>query len=570
VFLTEQEVRNVIRKRLIQEATDGTEVVKDVGAGVAAGVGTAAALGAAAGVSGTVGTAVTGGAIATGTGIFGTGGAMVGGAMSGVAGLGAANVWNPVGWTIIGGIAVGTALYFLYGDADGNELVKKVLSSPNNPILDETQKLLGDLEKELAKDNPDAIPEGGFKHEQIPESEIAAYVEALYAATKGKLFGTGLGTDEEGIRKVFNEIPTLMDVAIVSKYFQEDYSDAWTFDSNLYNVMVNELGDSDFNKYVTRPLDPTKKPLIMLGGKPYTLEDLKKWGQDVEKAKKEAKEALVLIDPGSLKGNFVQRIQHIMNLYAVQKELGKNIAEDGAWGPKTNEMFYVFLNHVANNHTMFKDDDLFKNFKQGEHSWESVSTALISKYPGYISNAKGCLCFVTDGYNDNVDFGSGKKKLVGSGGGGKKRTKKVEDQAAEKKVGGAVGSVGTGLVPSVAVTLAGSGKNTLESIGFPAQTSQRLVSVVATRVRGTITGGTINLTVVVNKNGKVKSVRPAPGQRRNPINVQFENLKNVVRRFLEKAGSADNSLIQPSRTRENFRSKSRKFEIVFDFPAGTY
>ena len=190
---------------------------------------------------------------------------------------------------------------------------------------------------------------------------------------------------------------------------------------------------------------------------------------------------------------------------------------------------------------------------------------------------KGCLAFVVDGYNGNVDYGSGKKSISGGGsgggggggaGGGTKVTKQ-KVSGGEPDIKAATRS-GSGLVPEVSVTLAGPGKNTLESVGFPARTSERLASTISTRVKGTITGGVVNLTVVVNRNGTVNNVRIAPGQRRNPINKQFENLKNVVRRFLEKAGNANNELITPSRARVNFRQKTRKFELVLDFPAGTY
>ena len=118
--------------------------------------------------------------------------------------------------------------------------------------------------------------------------------------------------------------------------------------------------------------------------------------------------------------------------------------------------------------------------------------------------------------------------------------------------------------------MAGPGKNTLESVGFPPATSDRLVLAISKRVRGTITGGTINLTIVTNRSGIVSNVRVAPGQRRNPINKQFENLRNVVRRFLEKAGSADVDKIEASKVRAKIKAKSRKFELVLDFPAGTY
>ena len=578
MLLTEEEIRKIIRSRLI-EATDGLEVAKDVGAGVAAGVGTAAALGAGLGVAGGAGATVgaVSGVTALGAGL---------GAGTGLAAMstaGAVNFWNPVGWTLIGAAAVGTGLYFIFGDADGNEVVESVLSSPGNQLLNETQKLLADLEKQMSETSPENVPEGGFKHQQIPDSEIEAYVQALYAATKGKFFGTGLGTDEEGIRKVFNEIPTLMDVAIVSKYFYEDYSDAWTFDSNLYNVMINELGDSDFNKYVVRPLDPNKKPLLTLGGRSYTLEEIKNWGKDIKKAEEEIVSDVVLIDPNTLPGNLVQKIQHIMNKISAKNELGMTIEEDGRWGPQTDKMWGLVLNYAGNNPKIVGVEE----FKSGFYPWKEVSLSLIERYPGYTDDTCGCLSFVTDVHNTSTEYGEGTKRPVckggsgGSGGGnqgggrGRRSGGKDDTQQATRS-----GSVGSGLVPRIRVTLAGPGKNTLESLGFPGGTTSGLASTAATRVKGTITGGTINLSVVVARNGQVKNVRPANGQSRRMIRDQFEKLPNVVRRYLEKAGkipvgnisaeSKGGSKIVPGRAREKVRAKSRKFELVLDFPGGTY
>ncbi len=555
IFLNESEIRSVIRSRLLSEENTPTEVVKDVGTGLAAGVGTAAVLG-----SLGVGTAAAG---ATG----------IGGAAAGVMGLGAANFWNPVGWTIIGGAAVGATLYFILNQTDGDTFVKDVLSYPDGKMVDEIEKTLAELEVKL-KEQGVEIPGGGFKHEYMPDSEVEIYVEGLYSATKGTFFGTGIGTDEGQIKKYFTEIPTLMDVAKVSKFFYEDYQDAWTFDSNLYNVMTEELSESDFNKFVTRPLNPETKPVIKLGGKTYTLEELKSWGKDVEKVKKG--EDIEEIDPNSLDGNTTKKIQKIMNLYSEKSELGMKITEDGSWGKKTDGLWAEFLNHVVVNHTSFKENENLQSFKSGFHKWSDVSSAVIGTYPGYTGDLLGCLAFVADGYNGNVDFGSGKKKLSGPGGGGggnkgkstRKRTSGGDDNQAV--VSGDDGSGGSGLIPKVNVTLAGPGKNTLESVGFPAQTSARLAKTISTRVRGKITGGTINLTVVIDRNGVASSVRVAPGQRRNPINKQFENLRNVVRRFLEKAGKADLELINPSRARKAVGVKSRKFELVLDFPSGTY
>ena len=562
IFLNEKQIRAVIRKRLIQEANTPTEVAKDLGTGVAAGLGTAAAL--------TVGSAASSTVAA---GVLGSSGlaAMSG---TGVAGMAALNFWNPVGWTIIGAAAVGTALYFILDQTEGSEVVKQVLSHPGGTLVPEIEKTLKELETKLVAQGVE-IPDGGYKHQYIPDSDVDAYVNALYAATKGGALGLGIGTDEEGIRKVFNDIPTLMDVAKVSKYFQEDHSDAWTFDPNLYNVMTEELSQSDFNKYVTRPLNPEKKPVIMLGGKPFTLAELKEWNGTIEDVKDEDKTDSDLLDPNSLKGNTVQKIQNVMNLYSERSELGLKIGEDGKWGQKTDGLWEKYLNHVVVNHGVFKENGGLQTFKDGFHSWANVSEATVSTYPGYTGDMKGCLAFVVDGYNGNVDYGSGKKSISGGGGGGGGGGRKG---GGNQKIGGGeveepiTKSTGrsTGLIPDVNVTLAGPGKDTLESVGFPSQTSTRLAKTISTRVKGTITGGTINLTVVVNRNGVVSAVRVAPGQRRNPINKQFENLRNVVRRFLEKAGNADLALIDPSKARKAVRAKSRKFELVLDFPSGTY
>ena len=129
---------------------------------------------------------------------------------------------------------------------------------------------------------------------------------------------------------------------------------------------------------------------------------------------------------------------------------------------------------------------------------------------------------------------------------------------------------GFGLKPTVSVILAGQGKSSLESIGFGEGTTKGLIDAVSQRVKGNISGGTINLTVVTDRQGVVKNVRLAPGQRRSSVAKQFENLRNVVRRYLEKAGSADNNKIEPSRVRSKIRAKTRKFELVLNFPAGRY
>ena len=179
----------------MQETNTPTEVVKDLGTGVAVGVGTAATLGAM-GV-GTTAVAATG----------------MSGAAAGVLGLGAANFWNPVGWGIIGAAAVGTALYFILDQTEGSEVVKQVLSHPGGTLVPEIEKTLKELESKLSAQGVET-PEGGYKHQYIPDSEVDDYVNALYEATKGGFLNMGLGTDEEGIKVAFNNIPTLMDAML--------------------------------------------------------------------------------------------------------------------------------------------------------------------------------------------------------------------------------------------------------------------------------------------------------------------------------------------------------------------
>ncbi|HAI41578.1 MAG TPA: hypothetical protein DCM40_27425, partial [Maribacter sp.] len=456
-----------------------------------------------------------------------------------------------------------------------------------------TQKELSKIEEETKKklseagmnDQLENFP--SLQHAALKASDYRGWAEEFYQATKGSGdLAFGMGTDEDAIRDTIRKVGakgSLMDLAITSVVFFKEYN------KPLIKVLQEELSDEksltftgDMKTYVRDPIDEIENVICWTDGngqrKCYSEEELKKWIEETDKIIKAGgveDDDITVIDPNALDGNLVQRIQYIMNKYSERENLGLKIGEDGSWGPKTDSLWEKFLNHVVVNHTTFKGVEALQQFKDGFHSWDSVSAASVSTYPGYTSNMKGCLAFVTDGYNGNTDYGEGKKKISGGGGGvgpgPKKKVKQrtdIDQQPAIDDSGPEI--VTAGLQPDVRVTLAGPGKDTLESIGFPAKTSERLASTIATRVRGSITGGTINLTVVANRNGKVSSVRVAPGQRRNPINKQFENLKNVVRRFLEKAGNANNTLIEPSKARATFKSKSRKFELVLDFPPGRY
>ena len=577
MFLNEAEVRKIIRARLLKEQDTfqnistkelgddeqkGGEVAADVGIATLAGVGTAVGAAEVASLS----------------------------SLSALAAQGttAAAAGGPPGWAIAAGVAAAAGVAYLL--LDEGDVGAKVASILDGTWGAKTQKELSKIEEETKKklkeagmtDQLENFP--SLQHSALKESDYRGWAKEFYDATKGSGdLAFGMGTDEDAIRDTIRKVGakgSIMDLAITSVVFFKEYK------KPLIKVLQEELSDEksltftgDMKTYVRDPIDEIKNIICWVDGNGkrecYTEEELKKFVAETDKIIKEGgvvdKETKI-IDPNSLEGNFVKRIQKIMNMYSTRENLGVQINEDGSWGPKTDGLWTKFLNHVVVNHKTFKTVEPLQQFNSGFHEWSAVSAATISLYPGYTGRMKGCLAFVTDGYNGNTDYGEGKLKISGGGTRPSPTRKKVrqttsDDEPVSIPTGGRTGSK---LVPTARVTLAGSGKDTLESIGFPANTSDQLVSTIATRVRGDISGGVINLTVVVNRNGKVTSVRVAPGQRRNPIRRQFENLTNVVRRFLEKAGSADNKLITPSKARETFRAKSRKFELVLDFPAGTY
>lgn len=583
MFLNEAEIRKIIRLRLLKEQEDTFKKVstkelgddKQKGGEVAAEVGMATLAG--------VGTAVGAAEIASLSSV---------GALA-AQGATAAAASGPPGWAIAAGVAAAAGVAYLF--LDEGDVGAKVASILDGTWGAKTQKELSKIEEETKKklseagmdDQLENFP--SLQHAALKSSDYRGWAKEFYEATKGSGdLAFGMGTDEDAIRDTIRKVGakgSLMDLAITSVVFFKEYN------KPLIKVLQEELSDEksltftgDMKTYVRNPIDEIENVICWIDGNGkrecFSEEELKKWIKETDKIIKEGgvdDDDVTIIDPNTLDGNLVQKIQYVMNKYSERENLGLQISEDGSWGPKTDGLWEKFLNHVVVNHSTFKGIEALQQFKDGFHSWESVSVASVSTYPGYTSNMKGCLAFVTDGYNGNTDYGEGKLKIEGGGGvvPTPSKRKKVttpdsDDQGLNIPQGGETGS---GLVPKVRVTLAGQGKDTLESIGFPAGTSDNLVSTVATRVRGTISGGVINLTVVVNKDGVVRSVRVAPGQRRNPINRQFENLRNVVRRFLEKAGNADNEQITPSRTKRmkiNPNRNSRKFELVLDFPAGTY
>jgi hypothetical protein len=589
MFLNEAELRKVIRKRLLQEKSSeyeqsGGEIAGDVAVAAAGGVAGAAAIGTGLAIA-NVGSAS--GAAALATSFYAP--AVAGGYMTTASAAGGLmGISNPVGWGILATVAIGAGLaYILLDEGDVGGDIEAIL---NGSWAKQTNEQLKKVEDETKKKMQEAGMEAelagfpSFVHYNDVMGLHEKMSKRLWRATKGGFMG--MGTDEDEIEKVIRAMPSLMDLSLTALKFKEAYK------MDLIKVFNEELSDEeslmytgDMEDFVRKPIQDLKnKAIICFKGKDgkkkcyselaliaFTneIDNLIKNPQVVEPEKVNFEK----IDPNSLSGNSVKRIQYIMNRYSERFSLGKKITEDGQWGSKTDELWQLFLNHTFVNHETFKTLSYAKTYQSGMYQWIQVSKDMITNYPGYLGNTIGCLAYVTDGFNGGTVYGSGKSKITTSGGGGggsgganpRKKVRKDEPDIQSK-----IDRSGGGLVPKASIALAGPGKNTLESVGFPPATSDRLVLAISKRVRGTITGGTINLTIVTNRSGIVSNVRVAPGQRRNPINKQFENLRNVVRRFLEKAGSADVDKIEASKVRAKIKAKSRKFELVLDFPAGTY
>jgi len=313
MYIKESEIRKLIRKKLIQEAelneagpgSAGT-ATKDILGGVAAGVGTGAAglagYGTIAGLAGYGAPVALAGAIGSVGGSAG-GAALAGGALASSAGgaalAGAGQALGvlagPPGWIALGVVALGvaTAGYFLASHADGGEVSKKALDAS---LYQEYKKTCLEISKNFKEQgNAQLAAKWKTQPELISNQEAQAFAKRLYNATKGSgidiMSGKGLfgmGTDEEEIQKVLNEIPTILDVSFVSDVFQKKYEKEWFMDSHLLNVFNEELDASDYGEYVEAPLaDKMDVAFIDIFGTKMTQDE---WGQYQEASVKVAKE----------------------------------------------------------------------------------------------------------------------------------------------------------------------------------------------------------------------------------------------------------------------------------------
>ncbi len=101
----------------------------------------------------------------------------------------------------------------------------------------------------------------------ISETQSSEFAKRIYDATKGRFGGLGVGTDEEAIKEIIQEIPTIIDVSFVSEKFEKQYKGSWTFTPTLKAVFSDELNDTDMEIYVNTIInDKMKTAFIKLPG----------------------------------------------------------------------------------------------------------------------------------------------------------------------------------------------------------------------------------------------------------------------------------------------------------------
>jgi len=122
--------------------------------------------------------------------------------------------------------------------------------------------------------------------------------------------------------------------------------------------------------------------------------------------------------PFGLERSFIKNIVLTMNEYSdtrggLEGYVKPTPAE--AWNESIQAAWKIFAPHALLNCSIyeFHRDDVDK-----ADSWLELSKAMISDFPGYTPNPRGCLAFCLDAYYDEVRHGGSKSSGGGTGGGG--------------------------------------------------------------------------------------------------------------------------------------------------------
>ena len=222
MFINENEIRKIIRQKLLKEEDfegvsseelgddkqGGLEVAGEVGGAVATGIATAYAAAPAA----TIATSIA------------SGGSLM-------SGIGAVSLGGPPAWGVAAGVAAAAGVaYILLDEGDVGQKVEAILDGSFGA---KTQKELKKLEDETRKKLEDAgmteelenFP--SLQHASLKMSDYKGWAQDFWDATKGTGYiGFGMGTDHTKIKKTIQDIGSkggLMDLAITSVIFYKEY-----------------------------------------------------------------------------------------------------------------------------------------------------------------------------------------------------------------------------------------------------------------------------------------------------------------------------------------------------------
>lgn len=473
-------------------------------------------------------------------------------------------------------------------------VISKILQQFEGPPQDDTDRLLhwktgGDNIFDSFKKT---FQEAGYKVKFNPISTIDQLAQNLYDATKGGL--TGIGTDEESIGTVFLDMRTsgtLMDCGYIAQRFWENHAKSGFLGMggtagtgigeqlSLFDVLQDELTDSDYQKYVKKYLSPSSSEdestiklaiLINKEGKEIPI-----WLNQLENIDKLPGSGEVTdndkIDINSLTGSNVEKIEQVLLKYCQKYSLTtpEGFTPDATWDGTTDELYLLAVNHGFGNHSIFKGLDQAGKFSSapiGELKWKSIiSVYLVGQgYPGYTGNPTGLLNFLVDLYNGEDTLGKTKTSGGGSGGsgGGGGSSSKKRSGANEKAVGdvSSGATVGAGDI-SIRVIGDPEGRKTVEDFGG---SSIELAQDLIDKLKGSnFSGETINMSLMLNRKGEIVSIRKAKGQRRS---TAFENVSVPTLNYFKRLNVTSDS--KDKRGKLGLGRDS--LEVVIKFPPGKY
>jgi hypothetical protein len=317
---------------------------------------------------------------------------------------------TPLGIGLVSAAALGAGLYYVFSDTEVKS--EAVLQALDATLYTKVASAFKEMKAQLRKSENEEIrtlakdftPEKILAQGILGPTEKRTLVDEMYTATQGG-YTFGIGTDKGKITEIIKKCKSYLGVSQLSALHAQKKGGIID-EGNLLKVLRGELNTSDFDTYVTAPLE--ELPYIFIGNNSYTKEEFLDWVEDTKikldkliESKKEEKPA-----PGEGEKtveNYVKEIQKLLNQYCADKDLDYTpIKPDGLWGSKTNKLWLnPYLPHVFENHPEFSGLDL----EIGNGRWKSISDQLIGTFPGYTSGEIGCYRFCVDALAGNTSQG---------------------------------------------------------------------------------------------------------------------------------------------------------------------